>query len=49
MPVFGTSQNLKVLFGLVIDRFGEILADFVLVDIDRGGEFDVARYDSRRD
>ena len=40
-PVFGTSANLIVSFGMRPDRVGEVDADLALDDVERGGELDV--------
>ena len=49
-PRCGTSSltNLIVLFWPDADRLGEVLADLVRVDVERGRELDVARRGSRR-
>ena len=41
-PRLGTSANFIVLFWPGPDRLGEVLADLVRVDVERGGELDVA-------
>ena len=41
-PVGGTSQILIVLFSLAHDRLGQVAADLLGVDVERGDELDVA-------
>ena len=41
-PSGGTSQILMVLFSLAEDRLGQVAADLLGVDVERGDELDVA-------